>query len=143
MSRLRDLYAGVMGYDPKSLERSSWYLAELSVGVALEIDRFARGRNNNFSHTEELADILGGYQSEGEDTPSGFPYWPLVRTIRASNKNIRTVSELTLEVRSLKEELESVQHLPKKRLEYLRNFMVELSKQFSAEGRHLRRRMVS
>ena len=148
MSELRDFYVDKIGHEPQKLEVSSWYLSELSLHAALEIDNYLIGRNRDFSHTRELTQILGMYRLYDTDTAltvSSFPYLPLWRVVKQnSEKEIKQYSELALEMKLLQSELHDVP-TNSPQLPTLRSFLVDLSREFSrAQDKYeLSRRMVA
>lgn len=136
MSELRDFYVEKMRYSPERLDNSLWYLSELASRGAIEIDNYLLGRNHDFSHVQEWAEILGNYQLKDTDTAltePNFPYLPFWRAVRKnSEKDIKQYSELALEIRLLKSELGDVP-ANSKILEELRSLMVDFSREFSNE----------
>lgn len=136
-----------MDHDPESLEKTSFYLRELASRSAIEVDNFSLRGKKEFSHTNELGEILGKYQLKDSDKYiNNFPYMPLWKAIiKNSEKEIREISELALEMRLLRYELNEIPNLPKKRLEELTHFLCDLSKEFSSEyfSKHSNHRHVS
>jgi hypothetical protein len=136
MSKLRDLYIDV-GNDPERFESSTWYLAELSLRSATEIDNYLLEKDPGFGHTEELIGILERYQLKDTDnwrTERLFPYTALRRVMkRGSEKELRYYSELALEMRLLRSELEGVPGADREKLEGLRSLLLEMSRGFSDE----------
>src|SRR3989338_4107524 len=136
MSKLKDFYVEKIGHDYDRIENSLWYLSELSLHGAIEIDNYVLGRNHDFSHVQELAGILEKYQLKDTDnalTEPHFPYLPLWRAVRKnSDKDIRWMSELALEMRLLRSELGDVP-ANSKRLEELRSLLCDFSREFSNE----------
>ncbi|MAH49518.1 hypothetical protein CMI37_27095 [Candidatus Pacearchaeota archaeon] len=139
MSKLKDFYVEEIGHDPQKIENSPWYLSELALHGAVEVDDFLIRRNHDFSHVQELAEILGNYQLRDTDTAltePNFPYLPLWRAVRKStDKDIRSMSELASEMRIFRTELEEIPANPT-RLEALRSLLRDLSVEFSNEQCH-------
>jgi len=135
MSELKDFYVKI-GHEPERLENSMWYLSQLALRAATEIDNYLLGRNQDFSHLQELAGILGKYQLKDSHhalTEPNFHYLPLWRAIRTnSDKDTRKYSELALEMRLLRSELEDIPD-ESKRLEEMRTFLCNLSGEFFNE----------
>ena len=133
MSELKKFYVKEVGHEYDRIESSSWYLAELALHGAIEIDNHILGRNHDFCHIQELAEILGKYQLKDTDTAltePNFPYLPFWRAFRKnSEKDIRWLSELALEMRLLRPELNDISN--SKRLEELRNLLCSLSSELS------------
>lgn len=135
MSELKDFYTGKMGHDYSGIENSCWYLSELALNGALEVDNYVLGRGEGFAHVQELTEILGKYQLKDTDTSltePNFPYMPLWRAVRKnSDKEIRWMSELALEMRLLRSELEEIP--TSKKLEELRDVLNDFSREFLRE----------
>lgn len=135
MSELRDFYE-TMGYDYEQIRNSPLYLTRLTLEAATELDNYLLNRNYDFSHVQEFAGILKEYQLKDSDsalTGPNFPYLPLWRIFREnSEKEIRQMSELALEMRLFRYELEDVQ-FNFKRLKKLRSLLCSLSREFSIE----------
>jgi len=136
MSELKDFYVEKIGHDYDRIENSLWYLSELSLHGAIEIDNYLLERNRDFSHVQELAGILEKYQLKDTDTvltEPHFPYLPLWRAVRKNaDKDIRWMSELALEMMLLRSELGDVP-ANSKRLEELRSLLCDFSRYFSSE----------
>ena len=136
MSELRDFYVEKIGHNYDRIENSLWYLSELALRGAIEVDNYLIGRNHDFSHVQEFAGILEKYQLQDTDTvltEPHFPYLPLWRAVRKnSDKEIRHYSELALEMRLLRYELKDVP-ANSKRLEELRSLLCNFSREFSNE----------
>jgi hypothetical protein len=140
MSELKDLYTKTIKHDYNEIKHSPWYLAALTIRGAIEIDNHILRRNNDFSHIQELAKILEEYQLQDTDkapTETHFPYLTFWKaTQRKSDKKIKNHSELALEIRLLKSELEDIPTNPK-RLEKLSSFLCDFSTELlSTEQRH-------
>jgi len=136
MSELKDFYVEKIGHDYDRIENSLWYLSELALHGAIEIDNYLLGRNHDFSHVRELAGILEKYQLKDTDTfltEPYFPYSPLWKAVRKnSDKDIRSISEFALEMRLLRSELENVP-ANSKRLKELCSLFCDFSREFSNE----------
>jgi len=136
MSKLKDFYVEKMGHDYNRIENSPWYLSQLALRGAIEVDNHLLGRSQNFSHVQELVGILEKYQLKDTDTALTepiFPYLPILRVIRkSSDKNLRWMSELALEMRLLRSELGDIPD-NSKRLEELRSLLCDFSKEFFNE----------
>jgi hypothetical protein len=136
MSKLKDFYVKTIGHSYERIENSPWYLSKLALHGAIEIGKYLLEGNHDFSHVQELAGILERHQLEDTDTASTahhFPYFPLWKAVRdKSNKNIRLMSELALEMRLLRSELGDVP-ANSKRLEELYSLLCDLSREFSNE----------
>jgi len=90
MSELKDFYVKEMGYDYGRIENSLWYLSELSVRGAVEIDNYILGRNHNFEHVQELTSILEKYPLKDSDTALTAPHFPYLPVTRAVQKDSDT-----------------------------------------------------
>lgn len=136
MSELKEFYVKKIGHDYNGIKNSLWYLSKLALRGAIEIDNFLLGRNHDFSHVQEFAEILEEYQLKDTDTAinePNFPYLPLWMAVRKnSDKDIRKMQELALEMRLLRFELEDVPANSKKLKEF-RSFLNDLSIEFSNE----------
>jgi len=112
-------------------------LAELSNHAAIEIDNYLKKKKTGLSSVKEFTKIIQDNLISDSDTfltMPDFPYLALAKAMRKdSNKEIRYVSELALEMRLFYSELSDLEGLSKDRLENLRNFCVEASKSFLAE----------
>jgi hypothetical protein len=139
MSELRNFHVEEMGQKYDRIENSLWYLSELALRGATEIDNYLIERDNDFSHVQELAEILRKYELKNTDTfftAPRFPYTSFWKVIKKdSNKEIRTLPELALEMKLLRSELETV---PKnsERLKEIISFLCDCSQEFSNEWYH-------
>lgn len=133
MSKLRSLYVETIGLNHDQIENSLWYLSELSLEGAIEIDNHLLGNNDDFSHVKELTKILEKYQLNDDDsflTKYDFPYLPIWRAFKKnSDKNIQFIPELALEMRLFRSDLEIIPS-DYKRLEDFRTLLCDLSKEF-------------
>ena len=138
MSSLKERYVEKIGYDYERIKTEPWYLAQLALEGALEIDFYLLGKNNDFSHVQELADILREYQLKDSDnalTCPYFPYLPIWRAMKKdSDKNIGKYSGLALEMRLLNAELNDIP-FKANRIKELSSFLCDLSREFSSEHR--------
>jgi len=136
MGELKDFCVKKINHDYDRIENSLWYLSKLFLWGAIEIDNYLLGRNYDFNHVRELAGILEKYQLKDTDTAltePNFPYLPLWRAVRRnSDKDIRWMSELALEMRLLRSELGDVPANSKK-LEELHSLLCDFSREFSNE----------
>ena len=100
------------GHDYAQLENSLWYLSELALRGAEEIDNYRLGKITDFSHLQEFTGILSRYQLKDTDnalTKPNFLYLPLWRAFRNNScKEIMNYSELALEMRLFRYELEDI-----------------------------------
>lgn len=137
MSELKDFYVGKMGHKYDMIENTSWYLSELALRGAIEVDNHTLGKNDDFSHVLEMAEILERYQLKDTGSiPFDFPYDAILRVVRtSSDKEIRLNSELALEMRLLKSELSDILEKP----EAARELLCELSNEFLSGRQALRR----
>ncbi len=131
MNGLKDSYIA-HGLDPSILEHDTWYLSRLSQDAAIEVEMYRLGKNDDFSNTRELLRILEKYQLKDTDTfrtSPHFPYLALWDALRKkSEKELRHISDLALEMRLLRNELEDINN-PKK-IEQNRAILVDLSREF-------------
>src|SRR3989338_4231329 len=136
MTELKDFYVGKIGQDSDEIKKTPRYLSLLALDGAIEIDNYLLKRNHDFGQVQELAGILEKYQLKDIDTAltePNFPYLTLWRAvIKNSDKNIRHISELALEMRLLRSELEVVP-ANSKRLEELRSLLCNFSRECSKE----------
>ena len=136
MSELKEFYVKKIGHDYNRIKNSPWYLSKLALQGAIEIDNFLLGRNHDFSHVQEFAGILEEYQLKDTDTAfnePNFPYLPLWMAVRKnSDKDIRKMPELALEMRLFRFELKDVPSNSDK-LKELRSFLSDLSREFFNE----------
>ncbi|MFH1401237.1 MAG: hypothetical protein ABIH41_07010 [Nanoarchaeota archaeon] len=109
-------------------------VSELALDAAIEIDRHILGRTTTFQHTQELSRTLGDYQLRDDDTAlttPHFDYLALRRTfIKGSEKRIDQFSDLALEMRLLRAELDSAPHV--RNPEDLRSYLCDLSRMMQA-----------
>jgi hypothetical protein len=135
MSELRDMYIQ-LGSNIEQLETSPDYLADLAIRGATETDNYLLGRNKDFGHVRELAEILKKHQLKDTDDAlsiSEFPYIPLWRAMsRDGPKKITDFAELALEMRLLRAELGSIP-ADSNRLEEMRAFLCVLAREFSSD----------
>ena len=133
MSELQRFYTDKVGYKYENLKNAPWYLAELAMHGSIEIDNHLLGKNNNFEHVKELANILQEYQLRERNpslTPSNFEYLTLWNAVKNnSEKKITYVSELALEMKLLIAELNDIGSRSN-RLEEMRSFLCDFSKDF-------------
>ena len=134
MSELRDPWISV-GKKSEYLENNLLYLSNLAVHSALEVDNFLLRGKKDFGHTNELREILSKYQlSDTDKNLTRFPYDSLWKAIiKNSDKEIRKIPELALEMRLLRYELSDIPNLPEERLKNLIYLLCDLSKEFSSE----------
>lgn len=136
MSELKEFYVKKMGHDYTRIENASWYLAELSLRAAVDIDNHLTKKASDFSNVQELAEILKKYQLKDTDGPLAmfcFPYLPFWRAVKkGSEKELRWVSELALEMRLLRYEIDDIP-INYEMLEELRSLLCNLSKEFSVD----------
>ncbi len=122
--------------DCNRMESSLGYLSLLALDGAIEIDNYLLGRNSDFSHVHEFAEILEKYQLKDTDTALSEPYFPYLSLWRSMRKNsdkmVQFHSELALEMRLLRSELENIPANPQK-LKELRSLLCDLSREFSYE----------
>jgi hypothetical protein len=137
MIKLKDFYTKKCGYDYNQIENSPLYLSELADMGVIEIDSYLfNNKNNDFSNVQELAGILKKSQLKDTDNDyasSVFPYHPFWKAIKKnSDKDIKHFSELALEMRLLRSELNDIPSNPEK-LKELRSALNELSREFRFE----------
>ena len=114
------------------------YLVMKLAEAAIDLDNYYAGRNSNLNTAEdtvkELTNMLQKYQLKDTDNCSindfiDF-YEPLSKAIRKnSDKEIKNISELALEMRLLRSELENIKP-NQKRSEDLVSFLCDLSSEF-------------
>lgn len=113
------------------LERfSSLDLALELSNFAIDVDNYILGRNSNLDGAKFISELLKKYQlDDTKRVPMGHfadlyvPLWNAAR--KNSGKEINTSSELALEMRLLRSELDNI--YSSKRLEELRDFLVYFS----------------
>jgi hypothetical protein len=135
MSELRDRYLG-LGHDPDYLDCSGWYLSELAINSAIEIDDSIIGKGTGFSHVMEFKGILDRYQLRDSDDavskPPGFPYLAFFNVLK-KGKDIGQMSEVAVEMRLLRYELDCIEEMDRDGLEGMRSLFLDLSKEISSE----------
>ena len=105
-------------------------LAFLTSAVSIEIDTKHAGEEEkvNYAPVYKLASYLAEVVSDKKRRPSTTVV--LTNVIKKhSDREIKSVDDLMLEVSSTAQELYSVQSLPRERLAALRTFCVDLSKE--------------
>lgn len=111
MNNLKEIYLR-LGYKTEKLEISPWYLSELTIRGAIEIDNHILGKNADFKHVKEFYQILEKYQLKDTDNAfitQNFPYLSIWNVSKQnSDKEVRIFSELALEMRLLQSELKQV-----------------------------------
>lgn len=136
MSELKKFYIG-MGHTYDMLEHSLWYLSQLTLRGATEIDNFMLNKGKEFDHVQEFAGILERHQlRENHLLSSQFQFlypcmWSVMRY--SSDKELRFVPELALEMRLLRSELQDVAKLQPKKLAELRSLLLDFSEEFRYE----------
>ena len=141
----KDFYVTKIGHDYNRIKNSVWYLSELSITSAIELDNYIIGRNKNFEHLAELSTIFEEYKLKDTDnalTEPLFPFMPLMRAIeKISQKKIKYYSELALNFNLLNLELKNV---PRNfnMLGELRSFLCDFSRELSLEKYNLGYRLV-
>lgn len=136
MSEAKDFYVKKMGHEYDRIENASWYLADIASRGAVEISNHLIRQENNFSHVGELTEILTKYQPKDGDTfvtAPRFPYlavWEAVR--KDSDKEVRRISDLALEMRLLAAELGDIPQNPENS-EKLMHVLVDLSREFLSD----------
>lgn len=119
----------------EEVESTHDYLLNMSVNAAIEIDLHLRGKDDDFSCLDQLLATFGRYQLEGNDDEiarfSEFAYWALSKTVyRDSQKELHEVTELALEMRLLRSEMERYATMNRDELAELRDLCVGLSRDF-------------
>lgn len=112
------------------------YLTDLVSFAEREVNNCLFDGIYDFSKTKELGRILEEYQLRDDNTsPSGsFPYFSFWRVVRKdSNKIIRNIPELALEMRLLRYEIDNAQDSSTERLELLRSVLYDLYIEFLSE----------
>src|SRR3989344_4333493 len=136
MSRLKDFYVNEMKHDYNRIQNSVWYLSELSLRSAIEIDNYIIGKDKNFEETKELAEIFEKYKLKDTDnvlTEPIFPFSSLIKSmIKSSQKEIGNYSELALNINLLNLELKNVP-TNFNMLKELRSFLCDFSRELSNE----------
>jgi hypothetical protein len=101
---------------------------------AIDLDNYYAGRNSNLNTVKEVTEMLQKYQLKDTDRcPMGDfadfyePLWKAMR--KNSYKEIKYISELGLEMRLLRYELENIS-TNQKRSEELTSFLCNLSSEF-------------
>ncbi len=138
MSRLKDYYIKI-GADIERLENDPWYLAELTLEGATEINNYLIGKKTNFEHIKEFTEILEKYQLRNNDIHSPeFPYMALYWATKKddSSKKIKKVTEIALEMGLLRLELKNLPTENKKLEDLIKN-LCNLSTAFISEGKNL------
>lgn len=136
MSKLKDFYVKKQGCEYDRIETSLRYLSQLAGYGAREVNDYLLGKNQSFEHVQELAGILEKYQLKDTDTIltlSQFPYpyiWDAVR--KKSDKELRWISELALEMRLLRYELNDIPNNSQK-LKELCSLLCDISNDFLNE----------
>ena len=141
MRKLKDFYVELTGHEYDKIKNKSWYLSELALDSAIEVDNYKLGRSNDLSNFQELIEILKEYQltdSHNALTEPSFPYMPLFKFLRkGSDKDIRKYPEVALEMRLFRYKLEEVLADPKKDDEKLKetvSLLCELNREFANES---------
>ena len=117
---------------PSDPVMAAFELSTLANSAAIELDNYCVGKNIGLEYTKELARIFRTYQPKDGDYSlyGSFPYNPpLANTVRqGSDKEIRHITELPLEMKLLTMELDN----PTKNMntaEMLRDVLVTFSKE--------------
>ena len=130
ISRKRDFWTNQFGCKYEDIETTAFYLAELALEGAIEIDNNLLGRNDDFSHIQELAGILEKYKLDGTENAMTmnalFPYLSVRRSLKdASGKKLETFPELALEMNLFRRELNAIPSKPE-RMKEMRSFLTKL-----------------
>lgn len=117
-------------------EYSHYYLAHLCVDAALGIDFIMQGKENEHTkYVKELAEIIDKYGKKC--TSEEFFCWPYLTLFKAiehdKKKEIRLVSELSLEMKLLASELFDIKNLSAERQKELLEFCCNASGYFMAD----------
>ena len=117
--------------------------------AAIDLDRYIRRADHDLGNIKEIANLLEKYQLKDADksftrnfTSFYEPLWNAMK--KDSCKELRYVSEIALEMRLLRSELENIPN-NHKRLEELSSFLCCLSSEFLKAENYQRRqyRMVA
>lgn len=112
-------------------------LASMACNAAIDIDNYIRGSETDFSGVREFTEIIGENlirDSDSDKITGGFPYLALAEAMRKnSDKEIKYVSELALEMRFFYSELSDLENLSEERLKSLRSFCVKTSDEILTE----------
>ena len=134
MIHLKDFYTKGLNLDYNEVKNSLQYLSELTSRASIEIDTFICGKNIGFNHVKEFAEILEEYQLKDTDKSLvKFPYMAFWKGIKKnSDKTIRYISDLALEMNLFKNEIKNISSNPEK-LKELCFGLCNLSREFSNE----------
>jgi len=139
VSKIKQFYIN-LGHPADSLEEMPDYLADLALRGAAELNRYSLdGLGKGFDHLEDFKGLLVKYQLKDSDsvlTNSNFPYTSLWRAMKKGGKDISTCSEVALEMRLLRAELEHVIE-NSERLSEMTDFLVSFSRELRAEESRL------
>lgn len=114
---------------------SSWYLCELALQGAIEVDNYSSGRNHDFSSVQELGELFGGYRLDTDkEYTLDFQYMLARRVIlKNSDKEIRWRGELALELSLLRSELRDFPNGSLTPVE-TRDLLLDFSREFLAKA---------
>ena len=108
----------------------------LAAKAALEIDLYRQGKEKDFSAIKELTLLVEKYMTRDEDRVSGYNIsLPFVCALGLQGP----VEEYGLKMKLLYDDLKDIESLGEERLADLEDFCVQLSREFVAERRDVRR----
>tara|TARA_Y100000310_G_scaffold300255_1_gene335791 strand:- start:1996 stop:2364 length:369 start_codon:yes stop_codon:yes gene_type:complete len=117
---------------------TNYELAGLASEAAVEIDNYLLGRSEDLSGVYEFSRINRENILEEEDFISDYAL-ALWKSMGGKSSGIRLKEHLALQMRLFSMDLDGVERLPRERLEELRSYCVEASRQFMAESRSFKR----
>src|SRR3989338_9735685 len=123
------------------------YLNVLFNHAAVEIGHYIREGKGDFTYVNEFTDLIKEHIPKDDEftslTKTKFPYWALCVGIEyGSNKKLKEVAELSLQMRLLSSELSTIEELSKERLENLRDFICNFNNQILPKTSMYRHRLV-
>lgn len=132
--------------DLEMLGKSRSELAFIVSASAVEIDNYSRGNTESFDYTSKLKGIFEIYQLKDDASVtdflvhphSHFPYSSLLESFNKI-KAMRHASEVALEMKLLRQELENIPGLSQERLKDLSSFLCDYSKQLLSEDSYFAR----
>ena len=116
----------------------NYELAGLTSEAAIQVDNYLLGRSDDLSKVYELSDtVKENIPREGEFISLySLNLW---KAMGGESSEVRWQPGLALQMRLLGMDLDDVERLPRDRLEEMRGFLVDCSRQFRSESGSFKR----
>lgn len=130
-----NLGIGTFICDEELFVKTGGSLAGLACSAAIDLDNLSLGRETDKYCLQKLVELFEKNKVDESEIESIIPdvSFPLLRAMeKYYNKKFKHIREYTSAMNLLYHEMSSFDWLPKERIAKLRDFSVDLSRQFSA-----------